>query len=58
MNIRNSLAVCLMILALWSCGSFQNSRESGNEKAQFSINPLPRNIYVEGGNFSCAGCCC
>ena len=55
MDIRNSLAVCLMILALWSCGSFQNSRESGNEKAQFSINPLPRNIYVEGGNFHVQG---
>ncbi len=55
MNIGNALAVCLMILALWSCGNFQKNRQSGNEKEQFFINNLPRNIYVEGGNFHVQG---
>lgn len=55
MNIGNALAVCLMILAVWSCGNFQKNRQSGNEKDQLSLNDLPRNIYVEGGNFHVQG---
>lgn len=55
MNIRNSLALCLMIIALWSCDSSHKGQQSGNRKNQFSITDLPRKIYVEGGNFHVQG---
>lgn len=55
MNISNNLALCLVILALWSCSTFQKGQQSGNKKEQFSINDLPRNIYAEGGNFHVQG---
>ena len=55
MNIRNNLALCLGIVALWSCDTFQKVQQSGNDKDPVSINALPHNIYVEDGNFHVQG---
>ncbi|HRQ49088.1 MAG TPA: hypothetical protein PLR74_01035, partial [Agriterribacter sp.] len=40
---------------LWSCGAPQKNRQSDNDNDQFSINGLPRNIYIEDGNFHVQG---
>jgi hypothetical protein len=55
MNIRNNLALCLMIFALWGCDSSQKEERSDNRKDQFSITDLPSKIYVEDGNFHVQG---
>lgn len=55
MNIRNNVRLCLMIFALWSCDTSQKGQQSDNKKDRFSINDLPRNIYLEGDNFHVQG---
>ncbi|HRN57154.1 MAG TPA: hypothetical protein PLL71_11915, partial [Agriterribacter sp.] len=55
MTVSNISARCLMILMLWSCGAPQKNRQSDNDNDQFSINGLPRNIYIEDGNFHVQG---
>lgn len=54
MNIRNTLAICLVIFTLWSCDVFQKGQQADNT-GQLSINNLPYAIYLEGGNFHVQG---
>lgn len=55
MNIRNKLALCLAIFAVWACNTVQKGQQAGNNNEQFSINDLPHNIYIEGNNFHVQG---
>lgn len=55
MIIRISLALNIMIVAVWGCNSSQKVHEFHNKKEQFFINDLPSRIYVEDGNFHVQG---
>lgn len=55
MNIRNNLALCLVVVAVWSCNTFQKGQQPGDKKELLSINNIPRNIYIEAGNFHVQG---
>lgn len=55
MNIRNTWLLCCFIFAFFSCKTAHKSQASGNEAEPFSLNTLPRKIYLEQGNFHVQG---
>ncbi len=55
MNTGKNVATFLMIFALSGCNPFQKSQQTGSNNEQLSMNDLPRNIYVENGNFHVQG---
>jgi len=55
MKMHNNWVLCFLIFVLWSCKPVQKTPSSDNKAEHFSLNTLPRKIYLEQGNFHVQG---
>ena len=55
MNIRNYVAIFIILFANYESSAFQKKKKTDNENAQELINKLPRQIYWEEGKFHVQG---